>query len=76
MRKPEVTMRIPVTVYDPDTARCIAIEPSWVLRCPTHSAVRYVRSRLKALMEELDGTIVVEDDEAESEAPAGPEAPK
>lgn len=66
---------MPIWAYDPRLRERISLEPSWVLSCPNAASIRYVRARIKALMEELDGTIVVED-EAESEAPAGPEAPK
>lgn len=71
----QAIIRIPVCVYNRRTQHYAFIEPSWVISCPNAASIRYVRARLKALMEELDGTIVVED-EAEPEAPAGPEAPK
>lgn len=44
------------------------LAPAWVLMCEDKSAVQYVRARLRALMEELDGIVLVLDGEREETA--------
>lgn len=56
-----ITLRVQIMVYRFSEQQNRLVERSWVIVCRTSAAVAYFRHRLKALMAELDGTIVIED---------------
>ena len=65
-----MSLRVQVLFYRPCERQNRSLGRSWVVECRTPTAVKYVRLRLRDLMKELDGTILVVNDAPGAEAGA------
>ena len=54
-----VTLRVPLLMYRASEKQNRQVGRAWVVDCRTPDAVAYFRHRLKELMRELDGIVVV-----------------